>query len=44
VVNKQGVLEGIISVDDLIELLAEEMNDLVELIGRERKKEQRKCV
>ncbi|MFN2366923.1 MAG: CBS domain-containing protein [Desulfurivibrionaceae bacterium] len=44
VVNKQGVLEGIISVDDLIELLAEEMNDLVDLIGRERNKEHKKCV
>ena len=44
VINKQGVLEGIISVDDLIELLAEEMSDLVDLIGRERKKEHQKCV
>ncbi|MFO7605545.1 MAG: CBS domain-containing protein [Desulfurivibrionaceae bacterium] len=44
VVNKLGVLEGIISVDDLIELLAEEMHDLVDLIGRERNKEHKKCV
>ncbi|MDF1578183.1 MAG: CBS domain-containing protein [Desulfurivibrionaceae bacterium] len=44
VINKQGVLEGIIAVDDLIELLAEQMNDLANLIGRERKREEHKCV
>lgn len=44
VVNRQGSLEGIIALDDLIDLLAEQMRDLVELISCERKKEQRRCV
>jgi predicted transcriptional regulator len=44
VVNRQGSLEGIIAVDDLLDLLAEQMKDIVGLIGRERQKEQRKCV
>lgn len=44
VVNKQGSLEGIIAVDDLIDLLAEQMKDIVSLISCEQKKEQRKCV
>ncbi len=44
VVNKQGALEGIVAVDDLIDLLAEQMKDIVALISCEKKKEQRKCV
>jgi predicted transcriptional regulator len=44
VVNKQGSLEGIVAVDDLIDLLAEQMKDIVSLISCEQKKEQRKCV
>ena len=44
VVNKQGELEGIIAVDDLIDLLAEQMQDIVALISCEKKREQRKCV
>lgn len=44
VVNKQGHLEGIVAVDDLIDLLAEQMRDIVALISCEKKKEQRKCV
>jgi len=39
VVNGQGGLVGIISVDDLIKLLAEEMTDLSTLTSREQKKE-----
>ena len=43
VVNKQGGLEGIIAVDDLIDLLAEQMQDIVSLISCGQKKEQQKC-
>lgn len=39
VVNKQGYLVGIISIDDLIQLLAEEMRELAKLISREQRKE-----
>jgi CBS domain-containing protein len=39
VVNKQGYLVGIISIDDLIQLLAEEMSELAKLISREQRKE-----
>lgn len=35
VVNGQNVLVGILSVDDLIELFAEQLGDLARLIGRE---------
>ena len=44
VVNEQGSLEGIITVDDLIDIIAELMKDIVGLIGSEQKKELRKCV
>lgn len=40
VINKQGGLEGIITVDDLIDLLAEQMRDIVCLISSGQKKEQ----
>lgn len=39
VVTKQGYLVGIISIDDLIQLLAEEMTELAKLISREQRKE-----
>jgi len=39
VVNQDGVLVGIVSVDDLIELLAQELSDLSTLIIREQKQE-----
>ena len=39
VVSRQGALIGIVSVDDLIQLLAEEMGELAKLISRERHKE-----
>jgi len=35
VVDARGVLAGIISIDDLIELFAEQLGDLAQLIGRE---------
>jgi CBS domain-containing protein len=39
VVNGEGALVGIVSVDDLIELLAEELSELVKLVSREQKRE-----
>jgi CBS domain-containing protein len=39
VVDPHGGLVGIISVDDLVELLAEEMNELAKLISREQVRE-----
>jgi CBS domain-containing protein len=39
VLSRHGVLIGIISVDDLIQLLAEEMGELAKLISREQRKE-----
>lgn len=39
VVDSQGVLVGIVSTDDLIQLLAEEMMDLAKLISREQRRE-----
>lgn len=44
VVNRDGGLEGILALDDLLDLLAEELSDLVALINREQKLEQTKCV
>ncbi len=40
VVDRSGVLVGIVTVDDLIELLAEVLDDLTKLIRREQKREQ----
>ena len=39
VVNSQGALIGIVTLDDLLELLAEEMSELSQLISRERRQE-----
>jgi len=39
VVDKDGVLVGIVAADDFIELLATELSDLVKLFSRERKQE-----
>ena len=39
VVNSEGTLVGIVSVDDLVELLAEELSQLAKLIAREQKLE-----
>jgi CBS domain-containing protein len=38
VVNGKGVVVGIVSVDDLVELLAEELSELAKLISREQKR------
>ena len=39
VVDSNGALAGILSLDDLIDLLTEQMSDLVALIGREQRRE-----
>jgi CBS domain-containing protein len=39
VVNEKGGLEGLLSVDDILELLAEQLTDLVSLIGKEQSRE-----
>ena len=38
-VNDEGFLAGIVSVDDLVDLLAEELSELAKLISREQKRE-----
>jgi len=40
VVDDQGVLQGIITADDLVDLFAEQMQELAKLIRRERQREQ----
>lgn len=42
VVNDQNALIGILTVDDLLELLSEQIADLTALVARERKREQEK--
>lgn len=44
VVNDAGDLVGIITVDDLLDILAEEMMDLSKLISKEQRREQVKTV
>ncbi len=44
VVNDQGALVGILSVDDVLDLLAEQMMDLAKLISNEQRREQTKTV
>lgn len=39
VVDREGGLVGIVSVDDLIQLLSEEMSQLAKLISREQARE-----
>jgi predicted transcriptional regulator len=39
VVSKGGMLIGIITMDDLLDLIAEQLADLVVLVGREQKRE-----
>ena len=41
VVNVEGVLEGIVTLDDIIGLLSEELTDLTRLVIHEQKKERR---
>lgn len=40
IVDGDGVLAGIVSIDDIIEVLAEEMSELARLISREQLREQ----
>jgi CBS domain-containing protein len=40
IVNERGGLEGIVTFDDVIELLSEELTDLAKLVVREQKREQ----
>jgi CBS domain-containing protein len=39
VVSKEGELVGILTLDDLLDVLAEAFNDLVLLTGREQRRE-----
>jgi CBS domain-containing protein len=39
VVNEKGGLEGLLSVDDILELLAEQLTDIISLIGKEQSRE-----
>ena len=39
VVNAEGGLQGIVTLDDVIELLSEELTDMAKLVVREQKKE-----
>jgi CBS domain-containing protein len=39
IVNERGALQGILSVDDLIEHLCEELTDLVKLIAQQQRRE-----
>ena len=41
VVSREGVLIGLLAVDDMIELLAEQLTDLVKLIANEQDRERR---
>jgi CBS domain-containing protein len=41
VVTKGGALAGIVTLDDLLELVAEELHDLVRTVDRERVRETR---
>jgi CBS domain-containing protein len=39
IVNDDGALQGILALDDILEFLAEELDELVRLLGREREHE-----
>lgn len=39
VVNESGGLEGLLSIDDLLELIAEQLSDIVGLINKEQERE-----
>jgi len=41
VVNQQGELQGLLTVDDILELLAEQLTDIVDLINKELNRESR---
>jgi CBS domain-containing protein len=40
VVNEEGVLAGILSVDDILEAMSIELNDLIKIISKEQDREQ----
>ena len=40
IVNDRGGLEGILTFDDIVELLSEELTDLARLVAKEQKREQ----
>ena len=42
VVNEQGELRGLLSLDDILEHIEDEVRDLAELVGRGREREQEK--
>lgn len=42
VINREGALEGIVSVDDLLDIVAEQLAELVELFKHEQQQERRK--
>jgi CBS-domain-containing membrane protein len=42
IIDQQGALKGIVSIDDLIELLADEMGELAKLISKEQDEEIRR--
>jgi CBS domain-containing protein len=42
VVNKKDALVGILTVDDVIELVAEQLTDIVSLISKENRQEQKR--
>jgi len=44
VVNRRGELEGILTFDDVVELLAEELTELAELPAREQRREREQRV
>jgi CBS domain-containing protein len=39
IVDKEGLLVGIVSIDDLLELLAEELSELTKIVAREQARE-----
>ena len=41
VVNQQGELQGLLTVDDILELLAEQLTDIVDLVNKELNREGR---
>ncbi len=41
VVNPEGILEGIVSMDDILEVVADEMQMIVQAMARERTKEEK---
>ncbi len=40
IVDAQGALAGIVTMDDAVDLLTEELSDLAKLVGRERQREE----